>query len=169
MRSLYIHRHNQAMQTVPKAFAKGKHGSYLIIADVGRAEELAKLRVIGTRTTSELLPDSLFPAHLSPEQAQAARNKPRSDILVIKCSAREAQAVQKSGALRHRKGRQGGLLMAAMAATPIPDKLKEKTDQHTQMMELLNKGGYKAEFCPIILGVGDAVYTSNLASLNFLG
>ena len=106
MRSLYIHRHNQAMQTVPKAFAKGKHGSYLIIADVGRAEELAKLRVIGTRITSELPPDSLFPGHLSPEQAQAARNKPRSDILVIKCSAREAQAIQKGGALRHRKGRQ---------------------------------------------------------------
>lgn len=59
--------------------------------------------------------------------------------------------------------------MAAMAATPIPDKLKEKTDQHTQLMDLLKKGGYKAEFCPIILGVGDAVYKSNLASLNFLG
>lgn len=36
-------------------------------------------------------------------------------------------------------------------------------------MDLLKKGGYKAEFCPIILGVGDAVYKSNLASLNFLG
>jgi hypothetical protein len=67
MRSLYIHRHNQAMQTVPKAFAKGKHGSYLIIADVGRAEELAKLRVIGTRTTSDCYQTvySLLTSHLN--------------------------------------------------------------------------------------------------------
>ena len=38
MKNLYIHRHDEAMRTILKAITRGKHGSFLKIADIGRDE-----------------------------------------------------------------------------------------------------------------------------------
>ena len=57
MKSLYISRHDEAMRKVLKAINRGRHGSYLKIADIGRDILTSDLGIVSARVPGWLVTD----------------------------------------------------------------------------------------------------------------
>ena len=91
-KAMYIARHDQAVCLILKSIAKGDHGGYYTIADIGRAELIEDMGVTAKRIPPWLLPDScLERADTDP----ADRNRLRPDIMLVE--------VTQSECMRHRR------------------------------------------------------------------
>ena len=74
---------DQALRLILKAIAKGDHGGYYKIADIGRAELIEDMAVGAKRIQPWLLPDScLERVDIDP----ADRSRPRPDIMLVEMS-----------------------------------------------------------------------------------
>lgn len=73
-----IARHDEAHKLMLKGIIKGKMGSFLVIADVGKIEKLGPMRAHNKRIPDCVLPDSTSTTTLG--DVQAAKLKP--DIMV---------------------------------------------------------------------------------------
>ena len=79
-KAMYIARLDQALRLVLMSIAKGDHGGYHTIADIGRAELIKDMGVSAKRIPTWLLPDScLERANINP----ADRSRLRPDIMLV--------------------------------------------------------------------------------------
>ena len=65
-KKMHFYRHDEAAKTIINAVNKGHHGSFFIIADVGKASTLSDLGVhhmLYKRIPTWVLPDSMLPPH----------------------------------------------------------------------------------------------------------
>ena len=77
---MYIAHHDQALRLILKSIAKGDHGGYYTIADIGRAELIEDMGVSAKRIPPWLLPDScLERADIDP----ADRSRLRPDTMLV--------------------------------------------------------------------------------------
>ena len=91
-KAMYIAHHNQALRLVLKSIAKGDHGGYYTIADIGRAELIEDMGVSAKRIPPWLLPDSCL------ERADidsADRNRLRPDIMLVEMSQSECMSYRR--------------------------------------------------------------------------
>jgi len=86
---MYIARHDQALWLILKSIAKGGHGGYYTIADIGRTELIEDMRVSAKRIPPWLLPDwCLERAEMYP----ADRSRLRPDILLVEMTQSESMS-----------------------------------------------------------------------------
>ena len=91
-KAMYIARHDQPLRLILKSIAKGDHGGYYKIADIGRAELIEDMGVSAKRIPSWLLPDScLERADIDP----ADRNRLRPDIMLVEMSQLECMSYRR--------------------------------------------------------------------------
>ena len=58
MKKMHIFRHDEAHRIIINAINKGEHGSYFMIADVGKKDTLQQIGVHHKRIPNWILPDS---------------------------------------------------------------------------------------------------------------
>ena len=91
-KAMYIARHDQALRLILKSIAKGDHGGYYKIADIGRAEVIEDMGVSAKTILPWLLPDScLERADIDP----ADRNRLRPDIMLVNMSQSECMSYER--------------------------------------------------------------------------
>ena len=84
--AMYLARHDQALRLIFKSVAKGDHGGYYTIADIGRAVLVEDMEVSAKRVPSWLLHDScLERADIDP----ADRNRLTPDIMLVEMTQSE--------------------------------------------------------------------------------
>ena len=87
-----IARHDQALRLILKSIAKGDHGGYYTIADIGRAELVEDMGVSAKRIPPWLLPDScLERANIDP----ADRSRLRPDIMLVEMTQSESMSYRR--------------------------------------------------------------------------
>lgn len=86
LKAMYIHRHDEAMRRLLKAITRGRHGSFLRIADIGRDDLIQGLGVINKRIPDWLLTDSDVELAGLPRDR---RHTLRPDIMLIEVSQAE--------------------------------------------------------------------------------
>ena len=89
MGKLHIHRHNEAARTIINAINKGKHGSFLVSADVGSVAMLADLEVHHKRIPTWVLPNSELNSIPHDVTPNPTRNKMRPDMMVVEFTRQE--------------------------------------------------------------------------------
>ena len=88
-KAMYIARHDQALRFVLKSIAKGDHGGYYTIADIGRAELIEDMGVSAKRIPPWLLPDScLERANIDP----ADKSRLRPNIVLMEMTQFESMS-----------------------------------------------------------------------------
>ena len=85
-KAMYSACHDQALRFILKSIAKGDHGKYCTIADIGHAELIEDMGVSAKRMPLWLLPDScLERADIDP----ADRNRLRPNSMLVEMTRSE--------------------------------------------------------------------------------
>ena len=191
MKKLTIFRHDVAHRMMLKGIInKGKMGSFLVIADVGKSETLRPIGVHHKRIPDWVLPDSVMAtAH---EDVQAARGKMRPDIMIVELDTRNGpegeldylqgpistdrcplpptiKEKRSLGCFRFEmveRPRKIWLLEGGYCAdTKVQDKIDEKMQQHDELKKLLMQYGYECIYMAFPLGHAGAIYKINFTAL----
>ena len=191
MKKLYIARHDKAMRTVMQAFTKGRHGSFYIIADVGREDGLRELGAHSKRVPAFVLPDECMQSRgLDPGTGRGllqrgpadTRSKMRPDLMIVEMTASEQhmylQHDDTTGArlrsltpyMPDGKARRIWIVEGGYCSdTRYEEKLKEKEAQHQALQQALEDYGYKVAVLPVILGFSGSHFHTTTHAFKQLG
>ena len=198
-KSMYIHRHDEAMRKILKAITQGKHGSFLKIADIGRDELVKDLGTIGKRIPAWLVSDSTIEAC---GLDASRRDALRPDILLIEASQEEQAAYATNtqatelistvnyhapgSGTRPRNTDRGQPNTAQDARLPRQrivwvleggytsdtrylQKVSEKQDQHKLLMQALKLRGFDVRLGILAFGVGGTIFKTTRDALKDVG
>ena len=191
MKKLYIARHDKAMRTVMQAFTKGRHGSFYIIADVGREDGLRELGAHSKRVPAFVLPDECMQSRgLDPSTGRGllqrgladTRSKMRPDLMIVEMTASEQHMyLQHDDTIGERlrsltpympdgKARRIWIVEGGYCSdTRYEEKLKEKEAQHQALQQALEDYGYKVAVLPVILGFSGSHFHTTTHAFKQLG
>ena len=86
MKKMTIFRHDEAHKMMLKGIIKGRMGSFLVVADVGKTEKLGPMGVHHKRIPEWVLPNSTLATRY--EDVQEARSTLRPDIMIVELDTR---------------------------------------------------------------------------------
>ena len=180
MTSQFIARHDKAMRSVIQSFTKGRHGSFYLVADVGKAEGLKEIGIHSKRVPAFVLPDACLQANgLDPAEGRDllqrkesdTRSKMRPDMMIVEMTAREQNQYVPHGATAaagmpkisahtpNGKERRIWIVEAGYCSdTRYEEKLQEKEDQHIALQTALKNYRYSVITLPVILGVSGSIF-----------
>ncbi len=192
-KSLYISRHDEAMRKVLRAINRGKQGSYLKIADIGRDKLINDLGVVSKRIRAWLIPDhTLQQVGLSADQ----RHKLRPDVMLIEVTQQEQAQYTTQGDHELLSGTIQGATRTMRdehdASQPLPqtsnrvrkiwvieggytsdtrhaEKVQEKKEQHRTLLQALEVQGFDTKLAILTLGVGGTLYKPTKDALRDVG
>ena len=166
MKALQIERHNEAGRLILKELARGKHGAYHTMADVGRYSKVKALGIYDNRIDNKILPDATFRRHnLHP----GTRNKLRPDIMVLGPSRKSQKRKRDCEEERPTIGMANIVEIGYTSEGRYHEKLAEKQEQHAQLLMLLESQGYQVVTNTIVLGSSGGIFKSTTEALENLG
>ena len=146
LRAIYISRHNQAVQIIHRAVAKGACGNLHCIMDAGKAAELP------SSAQSTRLPHWLRPHHVAP----SLWKKMRPDLAYIDKRQDGTYAVDL-------------IEVGYCGDHNHPEKVAEKLQQHAQLTTLLKEAGHMVRPHTVTLGHTGTIPSSTQHCLRAMG
>ena len=174
-KAMYIVHHDQALRLILKSFAKGDHGGYYKIADIGRAELIEDMGVSAKRIPPWLLPDScLERANIDP----ADRSRLRPDIMLVEMTQSESMSYRRhsqrhlelSTTLKTGPQRRKVWLIEGSytSDTRHLEKLAEKQNQQQKLVGALELRGFDVKPMIFAFGVGGTIYKQSVEDMRQL-
>ena len=153
MRAAYIKRHDHAVKLIQKSISKGQLGGAYTVMDAGKATDLPD------SVQSKRLPESLRPATIALE----AWRKMRPDILIIPSL--------KTCEMPDPMTRYNITLVEVgyCSDTNHNVKLREKQQQHAELVAGLRLAGHTVTMHPLTLGTTGTIHQNLRAALHALG
>ena len=174
---MYIARHDQALRLVLKSNAKGDHGGYYTIADIGRAELMEDMGVSAKRIPTWLLPDScLQRANINP----ADRSRLRPDTMLVEMTQPESMSYRRhsqkhwelsttmtsqsraDGSSEPQRRKVWLIEGGYTSDTRHLEKLAEKQNQHSKQVGALKLRGFDVKPMIFAFGAGGTIYKQSV-------
>jgi hypothetical protein len=153
---MYTDRHHGAGRLIVEAVAAGDLGAALTYTDVGSLKAAAEEDLDLEGTTGNWLNTlwTLAPAANDADRKAFAAHGSRPDAVVW---------IRPEGWTSPTAGKGCHILLLELKYCPhshegVQKTLKNATDQHAQLLQLLRKSGNTAEIVPVLLGVGGLVF-----------